>query len=237
MSHAIIDAVSKYNIYRDFSHAYGGKLDVTPSLLYSGYISYLQSRNPESSIEYWKQYLGGIFPCNFPALTDGIEIERAFKSVKIEIGSAMEFIDFSQKNDLTLVNLLQVAWGLVLRCYSGADDVCFGYVASGRDVPLKGIDNAVGTYINMLVCRLAMAGPNPVIHLLRTVQDDFLSSLPHQHCSLAKIQNCLGLSGKTLFNTVMSFQRVPVKAVGERDMISFEVIAEQDPTEVRPSNL
>jgi hypothetical protein len=39
-------------------------------------------------------------------------------------------------------NVLQTAWALVLHTYTGAEDVCFGYIAAGRDVPVVGTHSA-----------------------------------------------------------------------------------------------
>ena len=84
----------------------------------------------------------------------------------------------------------------------------------------------------MLVCRVKFSSSKMLKDVFRKVQDDFLESLPHQHCPLAKIQHDLGFAGKPLFNTACSLQN-QVRGTEELDDgIQFEQIAGHDPTEV-----
>ncbi|KAF2008093.1 hypothetical protein P154DRAFT_568913 [Amniculicola lignicola CBS 123094] len=58
----------------------------------------------------------------------------------------------------------------------------------------------------MLVSRVGVSRSQSVLHGFQEVQNNFIQSLPHQHCSLAQFQHHLGLSGKPLFNTSVSIQ-------------------------------
>jgi non-ribosomal peptide synthetase component F len=129
-------------------------------------------------------------------------------------------------------------WGLVLRCYTGSDQVCFGYLASGRDAAVRRIEETVGPFINMLVCRMNVHGSSRTGQLVEQVQANYLAGLDHQHCSLAQIQHALNLSGRPLFNTLMSVQRVSPSLLGNLDnsftspAITFKTADSHDPTEV-----
>lgn len=84
---------------------------------------------------------------------------------------------FCETYGSTLFNVIQLAWALVLRCYTGTDDVCCGYLTSGRDIPLSGIENAVGLFINLLVCRLQSDSNLPILSILQRNESDFIRSL------------------------------------------------------------
>jgi aryl carrier-like protein len=58
----------------------------------------------------------------------------------------------------------------------------------------------------MLVLRTQIASAGPLLEVIQNVQNDFIESVPHQHCSLAQFQHDLGLNGKPLFNTAVSIQ-------------------------------
>jgi non-ribosomal peptide synthetase component F len=96
---------------------------------------------------------------------------------------------------------------------------------------MPGIQDAIGAFINMLICRLDIQGTESVMDLLENVQDDFLANLSHQYTSLAEIQHALPLGGKPLFNTSLSVQRVAARDDTERQL-RMERVDAYDPTEV-----
>ncbi|PGH20058.1 hypothetical protein AJ80_03708 [Polytolypa hystricis UAMH7299] len=232
VSHSLIDGTSLALIIRDFTSAYEGTLAAGPGPLYKDYIAYLQERSPEESLNYWTGYLYGVQPCHFPRLRDDNETKEAdaSQSVTLTIDPEGQLQKFCREKEIAIGNLFQAAWGLVLRTYTGSDDVCFGYMAAGRDIAIDGLYDAIGPYINMLVCRLRLSGDNPAEKILRDLQTDYLNCLPHQHTSLATIQHELDDFGKPLFNSIMSFQRLPAKDTVKPE-ISFEVLDQLDPTE------
>jgi len=232
ISHALIDGGSTEIILRDFALAYDGTIPSGAGPSYSDYISYLQRQPEELSMEYWKQYLADPQPCIIP-LYDGAKDQlKETKVTVVDFQLGAKLLSFCKEHELTIANLLTTAWGLVLRTYTGSDDVCFGFIASGRDVPVDGIENMVGACINMLVCRLIVEEKSQVIELAKKMQDNYFAGLPHQHCSLAKIQNALNMSGMPLFNSILSLQRsVSEEALGG-ETIAFDITGDADPTDV-----
>src|SRR5207244_3727055 len=103
---------------------------------------------------------------------------------------------------ITLSNIFQLAWSLVLRAFTGSDDICFGYLTSGRDIPLSGIEDAIGPFINMLVCRTKFSSDLTLGQLLESTQEDYINNTKHQHVSLAEIKRSLNLPDIPLFNTI-----------------------------------
>lgn len=231
INHAIVDGVSMPIILRDICLAYDGKISDRHGPLFSDYISFLQKSPVEFDLRYWKDYLSGLEPCYFPPL-EGTHESNRLEKVDVKLNVALDVLNFfCGQHNVTLSNLFQAAWGLVLRSYTGLDQVCFGLLSSGRDAPVNDIQNAVGAFITMLVCRLDLSGTNTVIQVLEKAREDFMCSLPHQYCSLANIQHALELSGQPLFNTVMSFHKEPDPESPEASALSFNYISGHDPTE------
>ncbi|CAG7953676.1 unnamed protein product [Penicillium nalgiovense] len=229
VSHALIDGTSMALLVRDFISAYENTLPTTPGPLYSDYMAYIASRSPEDALAYWTARLADLEPCHFPDLQPTELPAAAFQSQTIHIDADGQLQRFCESQDLTLSNLFQAAWGLVLRAYTGRSDVCFGYMASGRDIPMEGIYDAVGPFINLLVCRLHVGDAVSVRDLLQAVRSDYMDSLPHQQTSLASIQHALGKSEAALFNTILSLQREPVD--GPTPQVEFQIVDQVDPTE------
>lgn len=200
MSHAICDGTSIPIILNDLARAYEHKLnrsDVGP--LYSDFVAYTLKSNRDADVSFWKAYLTGIEPCFFPVLHDGVPGPHEVGSYELHVQDIATMQDFCKKFGVTLSSLLQLAWALVLHTYVGQSDVSFGVVASGRDVPVKGIDDAVGCFVNMLICRLELSDESTVHQLLERLQNHSVNALAHQGCSLADVQHELQLS--SLFNT------------------------------------
>ena len=233
VDHALIDGVSVLLMFRDLSAAYAGHLDLTRTTRFSHYVGYLQQQDKSASMNFWKNYLEDISSCYFPVLNDDSQGPNELHELTASIDHSLGLHDFCRTHNITPASLLHLAWAMTLRAYSGTEDVCFGYLSAGRDLPVQDIDDAVGAYINMLVCRLDLGelASSNLLQLAESVQQSFLKSMPHQLCSLAEIQHELQLRGP-LFNTVLSLQ----SALGEviqasEDSVAFKIVDEVDLTE------
>ncbi|KAE8392552.1 hypothetical protein BDV23DRAFT_54358 [Aspergillus alliaceus] len=232
LSHAIIDGGSTEVVLREMSLAFDGKSPTESASLYSDYIQYIstQKHSQSDSMDYWTRYLDGVQPTIVPMYPQNGNHSRHIQSITVPFTGVKDLFNFSEAHGVTIANVLQTAWALVLRDYTGSDDVCFGYVASGRDVPVQGIEHAVGAFINMLVCRVRLDQHEAALNAIETVQNDYFSALAHQHCSLAQIQHGLNLSGMPLFNTIVSLQKATSAPLcGES--LSFRALEEDDPTD------
>jgi non-ribosomal peptide synthase protein (TIGR01720 family) len=230
MSHAICDGSSIPNILRDLARAYEEKLSRSDSgPLYSDFIAHILSSSRDADINYWKAYLSGVEPCFFPTLLDSQSAPHELASYELHLTDAAEIQAFCRKNGVTLSNVLQLCWALVLHCYVGSSEVSFGVVASGRDVPVRNIDEACGCFVNMLICRLNIMDETPIHSLLTTLQSDSVNAMPHQSCSLADVQHELQLP--SLFNTVFTFQRRQLSRDPEKTALLFENVEAADPGE------
>ncbi|KAI4155608.1 MAG: hypothetical protein LQ340_000881 [Diploschistes diacapsis] len=230
INHAVIDGASSGNIMHDLALAYEGRLVSGSGPLYSDYISYLKEQGPTAGIEYWKTYLNGVRPSLFPALNSATAVKQ-LGSAPMRFGRYAELQDMSKKLNVTLSNVMHAAWAVVLRSYMNANDVSFGYLTAGRDAPIKGIQDAVGAFINMLICRIEFKPEMTLADLFTKVQNEYLESLPHQHSSLAQVQHELKIPGKALFNTAVSIQGSSSSDNVEGNTISFETMVAHDPSE------
>jgi non-ribosomal peptide synthase protein (TIGR01720 family) len=232
VNHAVIDGGSLAIIGQDLQEAYAGRLsDDGP--LYSDYIKYVRELRAANAIGYWKTKLHGVSPCYFPTTPRDPSKQRKLRSLDMRFTSYAELHSLAENNNVTFANILLAAWALVLRSYTNSSDVCYGYLTSGRNVPIDNIEHAVGAFINMLVSRIELTPSYSLLDIIRKVQSDFIESMPHQHCSLAQFQHDLGLSGKSLFNTAVSIQnRAPSdESTPSNAGIEFEQLDGHDPSE------
>jgi hypothetical protein len=125
----------------------------------------------------------------------------------------------------TQATLLPV-WGVVLRSQLGVDDVCFSYISSLRNKPLKGIMTAVGPLITTLLCSMNLEGETDVLDAIRAVNSEYADSLSHE----AELSNTT--SPRRWSNTVMSFRRRLVQDDGRLQGLSYKLIQGSSPTNV-----
>ncbi|GFF35522.1 nonribosomal peptide synthetase 8 [Aspergillus udagawae] len=233
ISHALIDGISILLLFRDISQAYAGLLNTKQVVRYSPYIRYLQTLPADVSLGYWAKYLEDASPCHFPVLNDGVDGENKLHELTIDIEDTNAIHAFCAKHNVTPATVFQAAWTLVLKAYTGQDDISFGYLTAGRDFPVPNISDAVGVFINMMTYRIRLSGDSTVSAVVKETQDAFLRGLSHQQCSIAEIQHALGMN-QPLFNTIMSLQSAvgeEISGAGSEKSISFKVVGEQDPTE------
>jgi non-ribosomal peptide synthase protein (TIGR01720 family) len=235
--HMLVDGVTWQIFLSDFHRAYHGQLESEPSGAYSTYLRYLQTHHLTGSEMYWKQYLDGANACIFPSLvtkSPGTE-PSVLNMVPFSFDIARRLQCFSQHHGITISSLLQVAWGVVLRVYTGSDSVCFGYLNSCRDIPVPNARKMSGPLTNLLICRLSLTGDVSVLKTLLENQDAHARNLEHQHCSLAEVMHSLNLACQPLFNTAMSLEREAAELMPSDypSEINLEGLHGIDSTEVR----
>lgn len=233
-NHALVDGATFPVIASDLSAAYRDATFTRIAMPYQRYVSWLLAQNSQEHLNFWKTYLKGQNPSLFPHLNDGVvTAENELRSVELTLdqSTVAQMRIVATEHSLTLANVFMMAWALVLRAYTGSDRVCFGYLSSGRDIPLDGIESAVGAFINMLVCSVSLELDSPLEQVMQSVQNDLTDSFSHQHCRLAEIQQAIGLpSDQNLFNTIVSFQSMQQQP--DADLLLTKV-SEHNPTEVR----
>ncbi|KAL6239813.1 hypothetical protein BDW75DRAFT_236072 [Aspergillus navahoensis] len=229
MNHVIIDGGSTSILLKELALAYSNQLPPGPGPLFSEYIKYLREESPVEALDYWKRRLSGMHPCHLPvAASESGARQLGTHWVAFNRFAALQ--SFCEANSVTFANLILAAWAIVLRSYTRSDDVCFGYPSTGRDLPVPGIQDAVGIFINTLCCRVKFGANQTLVDVARSVQDDHTRSLAYQRSSLAEIQHALGRKGEPLFNTCISIQNHSKDKV-EIAGISYEFQKAYDPCE------
>ncbi|KAF9891445.1 hypothetical protein FE257_003911 [Aspergillus nanangensis] len=81
----------------------------------------------------------------------------------------------AQRANVTSASVLHAAWALVVSTYTNFDEVLFGIVLSGRDLPFPWALSAVGPLINQLPFRCGFERHAPVREFLQSIHRDLQS--------------------------------------------------------------
>lgn len=223
LDHITVDATSMVVVVEEFGQALQGLLSLKdPPTGYDKYIEYLQLHTDENrALDYWIEYLDGVRSCQFPALNENGE-NQAGSSELIDVPivtSLAQVRQFCHNSRITVATAVQAAWAQVLQIYTDEPDVCFGYLCSGRGLPIPGVTSVVGPMMNLMVCCIRDIRNNLLKELVDKIRDDFNTALPHQCFSLRNVQRILGNSESKLFNTIVNTFYGPSRLADDSDQI------------------
>lgn len=231
--HILMDGWCMNIIVKEFQKVYAGLIRgeevALPSVSpYSGYISWLEAREPSLSAAYWEDYLKGYDSlASFPqtATLAGVEGADRMHRCRISINHEHTASLHTLASDcgVTLNTVFQAAWALLLARYNHTDDVVFGAVVSGRPAEVEGIESMVGLFIATIPVRIRLEAAGTMEDLLKSIQARGLESEPHHYHSLSEIQSLSEL-GDELFDHIVTFENFPDSIPSKgRDGASFEI--------------
>lgn len=156
------------------------------------------------AFEYWKTFLQGLKPCQFPSLLDGNpSLHQGYQEtipVKLDVSNpAVQ--EFCSQHHITAASLFQTAWAIVVSCYAGIEDVSFGYSAEDRT------SSAEGESEGLFICRAQITADHRLFDTMINMMRSFDRGLLHRGCPIAEMQKALGLEGQPLFHSGLRIQR------------------------------
>lgn len=223
ISHALVDGQSAEVLLRDLCAAYRGGLPGTETLANLDFVRFQQGLPVEAARAYWSQHLADVQGSFLPTTAETLQPSEP-QMLQKKLSLSQDLLEtFCGKHNITVATVCQLAWGLVLRCFTNSPDVCFSYVTSGRQARLSGISEAAGLFINTLPCRMSLDSLSTPAELLRSLHGDFLQGMPFHNVTLPG-------SARHWGNSILSFHRGLPESSGA-DLV-FEVLGRSTPTDV-----
>ncbi|MEQ9405053.1 MAG: amino acid adenylation domain-containing protein [Cyclobacteriaceae bacterium] len=179
---------------------------------YGKYIDWMERRNKELSIEFWRNYLEGyekLSTLGSPEFNSGDKDKNQEDiQFKVQLSQIKSLIKISERLGVTLNTLIQTAWGILLCRHCNLEDVVFGAVVSGRPPEIEGIEKMIGLFINTIPVRIKYKEGDQLEKLVQDLQRDALKSKEHQFESTSNLQN-IHSSSSQLFDHVLIFENYP----------------------------
>ncbi|RHZ69161.1 hypothetical protein CDV55_104842 [Aspergillus turcosus] len=229
ITHALMDALSLPVIVRDLERAYSGRA-LSPCTPLRDYIEHIQRTPASNRLSYWKKYLAGVKACEMPGdlvSTHSNQCTSQYGWITLPSAVTAPIAKICREKGITRSAFLHLAWSLVLSHFTGRRQVCFGYISSGRDAAVDGIENIVGPLINMLIAHVDLQ--QPAFKVMDSINQYTIEHLETQHVSLAEVQH--EISSDRLFNTNITVREARgVAGAADRGMHLVE-ISEEDPHE------
>ncbi|KAK8023283.1 Nonribosomal peptide synthetase 12 [Apiospora marii] len=239
INHALMDERSMAALGELLRQAYADASALAPGPDLSEYVAWDRCHRA-SAREYWTRYLSGVEPCLVPVSAMRVSSKSTKPSSSfhdaIPRRGARSVHDFCKQQGITLANLVQVAWGLVLKACTAADGdssaVCFGSILSQQSAVERG-EATLGPLLAMVICSLDVSPNTVVSRLLERARDDALAVLENGGCPMSEMHDQLGMGQDApLFNTAMTIARTRAENVeGDSDMKMEYLDVEENPTE------
>ncbi|WP_033262779.1 non-ribosomal peptide synthase/polyketide synthase [Amycolatopsis vancoresmycina] len=194
LHHIITDGWSMGVLVGELATLYGDERAELPPLpvQYADFAAWQRERLTgdflAEQLGFWRDELDGLRPLDLPTdrprpatrTSNGAEHEFT-----LDAGALAGLRRLSHDRDTTLFTALAAACQLVLRRWSGQDDVAVGTVTSGRDHPE--VQDLVGLFVNTVVLRSNVDGRRSFGELLGTVRRTVLDAFAHQDVPFERI--------------------------------------------------
>ncbi len=233
--HLLLDGWSIPLVFKDLLYFYqaifqGETKTVQPNQSYRNYIAWLQKQDLALAEQFWKEKLQG-FTAPTPLSVDKPSLNRkqlnssySEQQIQLTVQSTATLQSFARQHQLTINNLVQATWAILLCRYNQETDVVFGATVSGRPPSLVGIESMVGIFINTLPVRVQVADDTQVLALLKDLQTLAFESEQYSYSSLVEIQGWSEVPrGTSLFESIVVFENYPVDAAVQEHNHSFSI--------------
>lgn len=201
LHHIILDGWSSGLIENELFRLYAGNevaddLVTTTPISFAAYIKWLKSQPQNNGVEYFKK----IIPADVNAnpftrnkQSDGDQFSGAHKFIShIDVETTRQLKTLAAEQQVTLSDLLRVAWYLCTCKLTGSDRFTTLHTVSGRPTDLPGSSEMVGMFINAMVQPINICDQT-ILEFLRQHHQQFAESLTWQHVSMSTVAKSVGI--------------------------------------------
>ncbi len=217
--HALLDGRSFAVVLREWFALYDNEAaPLSPARPYRDYIDWRRTLDTVAAEAFWRDFLAGFraptpFAIDAPRGAD--ERSEPFGACETHLSRAMSasLREAALRDGVTVNTLLQAAWAVLLRRYSGESDVVFGATRAGRSTGFADADDMVGLFINTLPMRVAIDDDAPIATLLRGLREQQIALRAHEHTPLASVQSWSAVArGRPLFESALVYDHATLDA-------------------------
>lgn len=130
----------------------------------------------------------------------------------------------AQMHGLTLNSLFLYAWHKWLALYSGASKTVVGTVIAGRILPVSGIENAIGMFLNTLPVKHDHQQAGSFLSQIKSLQDAVNEANHRGLVNLSELQK----HGNRLFDALYIFENYPAPALRNDEWLEHEFVSREE---------
>ena len=222
--HLFLDGWSTSVFLRDVLTRYRALVDgrelanpVKPS--FREYFNLRTTADDDSSERFWRKRLAGFQGSPKWVAThqsDGDQPQPQSFEFSLEDETTQRLNRRIRSENLTANSLAAACWAFIVSRLVGQQDVVFATTASGRNLPIEGLQNLVGLFANVVPVRVGLPVDAKLQEWLTEIRDRQFDAQPHEHRSLADITEWCQLEpGRILCESLLVVENFPL-ALGPR---------------------
>lgn len=192
---------------------------------FAQYCKVMVQKGTSKDRDYWHSLLmgfdGGTSICSIANIQEEKRETRKVVSKGYGIAETRKINGVLATHNLTMSNLTEAAWSVLLAKYNRSEEVLFGKMVSGREIPLAGIEQMIGMFVNTIPVRMSVSGKERFLAYMKQVQEQSNESMMHAACSLPDILKEAGLEANQL-NTLFVFESDPSEEVEEAESFTYK---------------
>ncbi|MWC28295.1 non-ribosomal peptide synthetase [Paenibacillus sp. MMS18-CY102] len=193
-----------------------------PVLSFKDSVAWIAGEDTNRIEAYWREALRGFqgptqLAKNIAINTPGQEMGFARQSNRLSRASSDRLRKLAREHQLTLSTLIQGAWSLVQSYIVQEEDISYGLLTNGRPANLQGIEQMVGSTLNIVPLRARMPRERILLDWLADLMTQVVDIGEHQSMSLRKLyESCSVPHDEMLFQNYLVFQNATSDAVLDR---------------------
>src|SRR3954469_1084692 len=216
--HILLDGWSTPLVFQDLFAAYGALLRGEEPRLpwrrpFRDYIAWLKGQDMARAEAFWRESLAG-FTAPTPlgaergdAAAPGDADSYAERTALLPEAVTAALQELTRRHRVTLNNLVQAAWALLLSRYSGEPDVVFGVTLSGRPPALPGVESMLGLFMNTLPLRARIPESGSLLDLAAELRNHQADLHQFEFTPLVQVQGWSDVPrDQPLFHSIVVFE-------------------------------
>ncbi len=212
--HLLLDGRSHILLLKEMLAIYDGhppdaQAEGRPRISQRHYAQWIKEQDFSYAESYWKSYLAGInLPTLLPPRYSASKAKPGHSSYTARLDPELtrELHLFSKTSGISVGNVVQACWGLVLGWLANETDVVVGSVRACRHAGVEQGEHLIGIMINTLPLRIRWQPGSSIASVLSSVAQDWKEFRQYEHTPLTKIRQWATLgAGVELFSTAVSF--------------------------------
>ncbi|WP_028545533.1 non-ribosomal peptide synthetase [Paenibacillus taiwanensis] len=216
--------IELFKIYNELKHGIQASLnEVVP---YVTYIDWLKNKDIDEAKAYWQHYLHGckeVTQIPFEKEHRSNEFVNKEMVLVIDEEKTASLIRMAQESKVTVNTIIQSIWAILLHKYNNRDDIVYGYVVSGRNAEIEGVEVIPGLFINTIPLRVMFQEHTLYPDLIQHISSLTLQNNKYDYVSLAEIQNLSELKND-LISSLLIFENYPI----DEKQLNEEILKNND---------
>jgi non-ribosomal peptide synthase protein (TIGR01720 family) len=193
---------------------------------FSAYADWVDSRNEQEAVDYWKQLLAGTVPGLLENHSVGETDQPQFGDLVHRFVIDNNTASVLKAQHITNAAALNYAVGFMLAKYAGKNSFVWGNTVTVRPFEMEGMETIVGPCIATIPVKMNFDSDEDIFESIRLLQLQLLESQEHAYLTLNDISRTAGY--QQLFSASYVYQNFVKTEFNEQQAVSYTAHFAQD---------